>query len=52
MLDATPDDGGSAALQPLKPTKSRASNEAFKIRDNFRDYFMSPHGQVPWRYDM
>jgi hypothetical protein len=49
FLDATPEDDGSTAWQPLKATKSRASNEAFKIRDNYRDYFMSPVGQVAWQ---
>lgn len=52
VLDATQEDDASAALQPLKATKSRASNEAFKIRDNLRDYCMSSTGQVPWQYDM
>ena len=44
------DDSLAAGLLPLQPTRGyRASHEAFNIRNNFRDYFSSPSGSVPWQ---
>jgi hypothetical protein len=43
----------STAFRRLPTTKQlRASNEAFEIRNKFRDYFISPAGEVSWQTDM
>lgn len=47
------DDHDAAGLQSLQALRGyRASHEAFKIRDSFRDYFSSSSGAVSWQNDI
>lgn len=40
----------STAFRRLSTTKhQRATNEAFQIRNQFRDYFTSPAGEISWQ---
>ncbi|XP_073318399.1 uncharacterized protein [Pagrus major] len=43
------DGSGLGAIRSLRG--NRASAEALRVRDTFRQYFTSPAGQVPWQYD-
>lgn len=46
------DDDGNASLHEFqRPRGNRASEEALHIRDKFKNYFVSPAGEVPWQYD-
>lgn len=46
-------DDSLCALQPLQPLRgNQATHEAFNVRDQFRDYFLSPHGQLPWQSNL
>lgn len=38
-------------LVNLSRTRSRSSNVAFKVREQFRTYFNSEEGSVPWQLD-
>nr|CAH7739470.1 unnamed protein product [Callosobruchus chinensis] len=39
----------SASFLPLMNIPRRASMEAWAIRDEYAEYFMTNHGQVPWQ---
>ncbi|KAJ8381228.1 hypothetical protein SKAU_G00020060 [Synaphobranchus kaupii] len=46
------DDGGESVLVPIRNLRgNRASAEALRVRETFRQYFVSPAGQVFWQYD-
>jgi hypothetical protein len=45
--DGTPDNN----MLPLGIVCSNNySNEAKRIRDEFKEFFVTPHGEVPWQY--
>lgn len=50
--DEGADDEDGNALGAIRNLRgNRASAEALRVRDTFRQYFTSPAGQVPWQYD-
>eukprot|EP00064_Thunnus_orientalis_P018780 superscaffoldBa00004442_g18886 len=50
--DSFDDADSSACLQEIqRPRGNWASAEALHIPDTFKQYFVSPAGQLPWQYD-
>lgn len=54
LADIIEDEGASpdptdAALQNLRSTGGRFSGTAYKVREQFKDYFNSPSGSVEWQ---
>lgn len=50
--DEGSDAGNGSVLGAIRSLRgNRASAEALRARDTFRQYFTSPAGQVPWQYD-
>lgn len=39
-------------MQPLSGVGGNAVRQAFEIRDSFKNYFVSPEGQVSWQNDV
>lgn len=39
-------------LRDLCGVGGNAGRDAFEIRDRFKNYFISPEGQVPWQEEM
>jgi len=49
-VDSCPDDSADrGGLATLQRTGCRASAQAFTVRNNFRDYFLSDAGKLPWQ---
>jgi hypothetical protein len=48
-VGGTADDNGTAFHQLQRMRGCRASRQAFEVRNNFRDYFLSDAGKLPWQ---
>ena len=42
---------GNNIVMPERNGAHRATNNAYKMRDNLADYFLTDAGQVPWQYE-
>ncbi|XP_065675624.1 uncharacterized protein LOC136091841 [Hydra vulgaris] len=46
------DNSCSAALQPLSSGSNNYSKDAKQVRDDFKEYFNSPEGELEWQLDL
>lgn len=42
----------TAGLENMEPTRGNSTQRSFEIRDNYKEYFLSSEGAVPWQYEM
>lgn len=50
--DTSSFNGYNSALININQLRRNISQRAFYVREQFREYFISPQGSVPWQQEM